>query len=70
MKILPVLVASGVAALAATTLVAGLTFEARNANATMKFTEQTGKPCMFCHAASPPALNDQGKRFKANGNKL
>jgi hypothetical protein len=70
MKILPVLVASGVAALAAITLVAGLTFEARDANASMKFTQQTGKPCTYCHTGAPPALNDAGKRFKANGNKL
>jgi hypothetical protein len=69
MKILPVLVASGVAALAGTSLVAGLTFEARNANATMQFTQQTGKPCAYCHTV-PPALNDAGKGFKAKGNKL
>jgi hypothetical protein len=70
MKALPALAAGGVAALAAAALFAALTFTSKDAGATMRFTEQTGKPCTFCHAGSPPALNDQGKRFKANGNKL
>ena len=36
---------------------------------TKKFAQQTGQPCGYCHS-KPPALNDQGKKFKANGNKL
>ena len=36
----------------------------------MKFTQETGKACNFCHAPAPPALSDAGKKFKENGNKL
>ena len=46
-----------------------VTLGTREAAANPKFAQETGKPCGFCHAA-PPALNDQGKKFKANGNKL
>lgn len=70
MKAIPALVAGGVAALAAAALFAALTFTSKDAGASQKFTEQTGKPCQFCHVGAPPALNEQGKRFKANGNKL
>jgi hypothetical protein len=41
----------------------------QQASASMKNTQETGKPCTFCHTTAP-ALNDQGKKFKANGNKL
>jgi cytochrome c553 len=41
----------------------------RPAAANPQFAQQTGKACAFCHTA-PPALNDQGKAFKAKGNKL
>jgi glutaredoxin len=41
----------------------------RPAAAKPEFAQQTGKACPFCHTA-PPALNDQGKAFKAKGNKL
>ncbi len=61
-----VLAAAGVAAF---TLVATLTFAPRDAKASPAFAQQTGKPCGFCHE-KPPALNGQGKKFKANGNKL
>jgi hypothetical protein len=70
MKILPALAASGVVALAAITLVVGVTFEAREAAGSAKFTQETGKACSFCHAPAPPTLNETGKKFKANGNKL
>lgn len=62
---------SAAAGAAALVLVAGLatTMSTREASASMKFTQSTGKPCTFCHTTAP-ALNDQGKKFKANGNKL
>jgi hypothetical protein len=41
----------------------------RSAQASPKFTQETGKACNFCHT-KPPALNDQGLKFKANGNRL
>jgi len=37
--------------------------------ATPAYTQQTGKPCNYCHT-TPPDLNDQGKKFQANGHKL
>jgi hypothetical protein len=65
-KLVTVTVLSGAAAL----LFAGmLTFAPEKAQASAAFAQQTGKACNFCHTA-PPALNDQGKKFKANGNKL
>jgi len=56
---------------AAVVLLAGAltTMGSREAAASPKFTQDTGKPCNFCHS-KPPELNDQGKKFKANGNKL
>jgi hypothetical protein len=56
---------------AAVVLVAGalMAMGSREAAANPKFTQETGKPCNFCHV-KPPELNDQGKKFKANGNKL
>jgi hypothetical protein len=45
------------------------TMGSREAAANPKFTQETGKACPFCHT-KPPELNDQGKAFKANGNKL
>lgn len=56
------------AGLAVIVVVAGLA-TTQQASASMKFTQETGKPCTFCHVA-PPELNDQGKKFKANGFKL
>jgi hypothetical protein len=47
-----------------------LTLQPNPAQASVKFTQETGKACNFCHEAAPPALNDAGKKFKANGNKL
>jgi hypothetical protein len=47
-----------------------LTLQPSPAQASMKFTQETGKACNFCHAPAPPALNDAGKKFKENGNKL
>jgi len=56
----------GVAAFA---LAVTFTFAPRDAKASPQFSQQTGKQCGFCHG-KPPALNAQGKKFKANGNKL
>ena len=57
---------------AAVVLLAGAltTIGSRQAAATPKYMQDTGKPCGFCHTAKPPELNDEGKKFKANGNKL
>jgi hypothetical protein len=63
-----VTILAAAAGAAAIVLVAGLT-TTQQASASMKNTQETGKPCTFCHTA-PPALNDAGKKFKANGNKL
>jgi hypothetical protein len=49
-------------------LAASLT-TSREAAASMKYTQSTGKPCNFCHT-TPPELNDQGKKFLADGHKL
>jgi len=46
-----------------------LTIAPGAADAKPSFTQETGKACGFCHG-NPPELNDQGKKFKANGNKL
>jgi hypothetical protein len=56
---------------AVTVLVASvsLLLTSKQASASAQFSQQTGKACNFCHTA-PPALNDQGKSFKAKGNKL
>jgi hypothetical protein len=54
---------------AAFAVVTTLTFAPREATASPAFSQQTGKGCGFCHA-KPPALNAQGKKFKAKGNKL
>jgi len=56
---------------AAVVLLAGAltTLGSREAAASPKFTQETGKACNFCHS-KPPELNDAGKKFKANGNKL
>jgi hypothetical protein len=50
--------------------VGAVMFQPNPAQASAKFTQETGKACNFCHAPAPPQLNDQGKKFKANGNKL
>ena len=56
---------------AAVVLIAGTltAVGSREAAAGPKFTQETGKACNFCHS-KPPELNDQGKAFKAKGNKL
>jgi hypothetical protein len=56
---------------AAVVLLAGAltTFGSRQAAASPKYAQETGKGCPFCHA-KVPELNDQGKAFKANGHKL
>jgi hypothetical protein len=46
-----------------------VTVAQREANATPQLAQKTGKPCGFCHT-KPPALNAEGKKFKANGHKL
>lgn len=67
LKILVTVLSAAVGA-AAIVVVTGLA-TTQQASASMKNTQETGKPCTFCHTA-PPALNDAGKKFKANGNKL
>ena len=57
------------AAIAGLLMAAALTLGSREAAAKPEFAQQTSKPCGFCHT-QPPALNDQGKAFKAKGNKL
>jgi hypothetical protein len=63
--------ASVVIVVTATFLVAtgALLSTARQAQANPGFAKQTGLGCPSCHT-SPPNLNDKGKKFKANGNKL
>jgi hypothetical protein len=46
-----------------------LVFFSVQVQARPKFTRETRKACNFCHDR-PPALNDAGKKFKANGFKL
>ena len=47
-----------------------------NANASSKFTKETGKKCADCHSKIPKKgeaelyLTDLGKKFKENGNKM
>ncbi|MDQ2082495.1 hypothetical protein RA307_20100 [Xanthobacteraceae bacterium Astr-EGSB] len=62
---------SAAAGAAAIVIIAGLatTMSTREAAASMKYTQSTGKPCTFCHT-TPPALTDQGKKFQSNGHKL
>ena len=61
---------AGTAAVAAAALFAtAMTFAPQPAAAGPAFAQQTGKPCTFCHSQAP-ALNEQGKAFKAKGNKL
>ena len=64
-------IVTAAAGAAAVTLIAGAltTLGPRQATASVKFTQETQKPCTFCHTTAPE-LNDQGKKFKANGNKL
>lgn len=51
----------------------GLNFQATGS---AKYTKETGKKCKFCHTSVPakgatdPLLNEEGKKFKDNGNKL
>ena len=61
--------ALSMAAIGGLLVAAALTLGSREAAAKPEFAQQTGKPCGFCHS-QPPALNDQGKKFKANGFKL
>ena len=53
----------------AVALASVIAFAPREAKANPGFAQATGKPCGFCHS-KPPELNAQGKKFKANGNKL
>ncbi len=51
----------------------GLNFQAAGS---AKYTKETGKNCKFCHTSVPAKgatdtkLNEEGKKFKDNGNKL
>lgn len=46
-----------------------------NANASAKFTKETGKKCLDCHSKIPKKgetelyLTEYGRKFKENGNK-
>jgi hypothetical protein len=46
-----------------------LVFFSVQGQARPEFTRETGKRCNFCHDR-PPALNNTGRKFKANGFKL
>jgi len=69
--LIPATILGTAASTVAAFLVAGatMTIASGSADATPAFMQQTGKPCGFCHT-KPPELNDQGDKFKANGNKL
>jgi hypothetical protein len=47
-----------------------------NADASAKFTKETGKKCIDCHSKIPKKgktelyLTELGKKFKENGNKV
>jgi hypothetical protein len=47
-----------------------LTLAPQSADANPVYAFRTGQGCTTCHAFPPPALNDAGKRFKANGYKM
>lgn len=63
-----VTILSAAAGAAAFVLLAGVA-TTQQASASVKFTQETGKPCTFCHTKAPE-LNSQGKAFKAKGNKM
>lgn len=65
MKPIHAVIATGFATLLAGTI----TLNSRPAEANPRFTQQTGKPCGFCHT-QPPSLNGNGKKFKEKGHKL
>jgi len=54
-------------------LLLGLNFQAAGS---AKYTKETGKNCKFCHTTVPKKgatdtlLNEEGKKFQENGNKL
>jgi hypothetical protein len=60
------------AAVGGAILVGGGLMPPRGAQATPVFAGQTGMPCSRCHTSQTGGkeLNDFGKDFKANGNKL
>jgi hypothetical protein len=59
----------GAIGFASALIVAALSLGPQRAAATPKYSQDTGKPCGFCHT-TPPKLNDQGKAFQANGHQL
>jgi hypothetical protein len=61
--------ALGAIGLAAAVVIAALSLAPQRAAAIPKYTEQTGKPCGFCHTKVPD-LNDQGRAFQNNGRRL
>jgi len=70
MKTVLIFASSTVALASAALILAGtLLLSSPRAEATASDTQRTGKPCGFCHSR-PPALNAQGKKYKANGRKL
>lgn len=69
----PSFFALSVSALAVSALIATAAVVAvpREAKATAGFAQETGKACNYCHTSpAGGALNANGKKFKANGNKL
>ncbi|MGO9135010.1 MAG: hypothetical protein ACLP8A_13330 [Methylovirgula sp.] len=69
MKMLQGIAFLGAAGVVAAVLWGAVVLGAKDAQATPAFAKQTGKACSYCHKAMP-SLNDEGKRFKANGHKL
>jgi cytochrome c553 len=73
-KTLTTAIVAGVVGVATAMLIAGaaLTFGSQSANAKPAFSQQTGKPCGFCHEnpGGGGKLNAQGEKFVANGYKL
>ena len=63
------LAAAGGLAVAAMIAIAGLAMTPREAAASAKYAQQTGKACNYCHT-TPPALNAKGKAFQKKGHKM
>ena len=70
MKTLLAVASAGIVMMATLLILSGtFMLTSRQAQANPKYAQETGKGCPFCHSA-PPALNDNGKKFQANGHKL
>lgn len=55
------------AALIVLSFFAATVFMPKEASAVPGFARQTGKACTFCHFQHYPALNEEGRKFKAGG---